>query len=542
MPSDTLVSLRANAPQRGPRLALFAVWLAIVLILAWHHAFWRDEVRAYSIALQGDDVVGMLKALHGEGHPAVWYLMLRTAHAVFHTPLVLPAVSLLTATAAVLLLALRSPFRLWVLGLVLFGGVGLYEYVVVSRNYGISMLAMFLLAWLYPRYRDRGIALGLLLALLANTNAHSALLVAAFLLFWLLDAAIQHGLRWTPALRSFGLNAVVAVIGVGLCAATIYPTFNDAALVDHGAAFAPGRLLEAAALPASQFPELVTHHPWQLLKLLGLRNEASRAALAALMSLAMVGSTFGLLRRPAAFVAALAALLMFSLFFAVISPGAYRHEALWLMFLLSMYWIALRRDPARELAVPPRSKAPLKAASWAGAGLLAGLLALQLPDSALALVNLLPGRPPLSQSASFAAFIGKHPELAHATVIAEPDHFAEALPYYLPNPIYMLHEQVYRPYVKFTRAVRAETSLDDVLKAAEQVAASTRRPVVILMATALDPAAPAKSVREGYNWRFDTTPEQVRAFEAATRKLGHFGPAITDESYDAYVLDPAKTS
>ena len=541
MPSDTLAYLRASAPQRGLRIIVFAVWLAAVLVLAWRHVFWRDEVRAYSIALQGDSVVGMLQALHGEGHPALWYLMLRGAHAVFHTPLVLPAVSLTTAAAAVLLLTLRSPFRLWALGLVLFGGIGLYEYVVVSRNYGISMLAMFLLAWLYPRYRDRSIALGLLLALLANTNAHSALLVAAFLLFWLIDTVMQHGWRWTPALSRFGLNAIVALIGVGLCAATIVPTFNDAALVDHGAAFAADRLLEAAALPASQFPELVTHHFWQALKALHLRSEASAAALAIVMSAAMIGSTLGLLRRPAAFVAALAALLMFSLFFAVISPGAYRHEALWLMFLLSMYWIALQREPARELAARPPT-APLRAASWAGVGLLAGLLALQLPDSARALVNLLPGRPPPSQSANFAAFIDQHPELAHAAIISEPDHYAEALPYYLPNPIYMLHEQVYRPYVKFTKAVRAEISLDDVLRAAERVAASTKQPVIILMATALDPANPARSIREGYNWRFDTTPEQVRAFKAATRKLGHFGPAITDESYDAYVLDPAKTS
>ena len=541
MSSDALVCLRANAPQRALRLALFAAWLAVVLMLAYHHIFWRDEVRAYSIALQGDDVVGMLQALQGEGHPAVWYLMLRGAHAVFHTPLVLPAVSLLTAAAAVLLLALRSPFRLWVLGLVLFGGVALYEYVVVSRNYGISMLTMFLLAWLYPRYRDRSVALGLLLALLANTNAHSALLVAAFLLFWLIDTVMQHGLRWTPALSRFGLNAIVALIGVGLCAATIFPTFNDAALVDHGAAVAAGHLIEAAALPASQFPELVTHHPWQALKALHLRSEASATALAVVMSTAMIGSALGLLRRPAAFVAALAALLMFSLFFAVISPGAYRHEALWLTFLLSMYWITLQPEPARELAARPPT-APLRAASWAGVGLLAGLLALQLPDSGRALVNLLPGQPPPSQSANFAAFVDKHPELARATIISEPDHYAEALPYYLPNPIYLLHEQVYRPYVKFTKAVRAEISLDDVLRAAERIAASTKQPVIILMATALNPADPASSIREGYNWQFDTTPDQVRAFEAATHKLGHFGPAITDESYDAYVLDPAKTS
>src|ERR1039458_1676265 len=55
-------------------LAMFVVWFGVVSFLAWTHLVWRDEVRALSLALQGDTVFAMLKGLHGEGHPAIWYL------------------------------------------------------------------------------------------------------------------------------------------------------------------------------------------------------------------------------------------------------------------------------------------------------------------------------------------------------------------------------------------------------------------------------------------------------------------------------------
>ena len=57
--------------------AIYAAWVAIVLFQVVHHVMWRDEVRALSIALAGDGFPAMLRGLHGEGHPAVWYVSRR---------------------------------------------------------------------------------------------------------------------------------------------------------------------------------------------------------------------------------------------------------------------------------------------------------------------------------------------------------------------------------------------------------------------------------------------------------------------------------
>ena len=91
-------------------LALFALWLGVVLCAAWNHAVWRDEVRALSRALDGEDVWRMLQWMRREGHPALWYLLLRTADALMPRPQVLPVAALLVASASALSFCCVRPF------------------------------------------------------------------------------------------------------------------------------------------------------------------------------------------------------------------------------------------------------------------------------------------------------------------------------------------------------------------------------------------------------------------------------------------------
>src|SRR6516165_7440411 len=95
--------------QRRIKFIILILWFCLVLLMVWHHAFWRDEVRALSLVRQSDNILSMMDGLHWEGHPAIWYVMLRAAYFVLGRPWVLPVVSVMVATAAMLLLVLRSP-------------------------------------------------------------------------------------------------------------------------------------------------------------------------------------------------------------------------------------------------------------------------------------------------------------------------------------------------------------------------------------------------------------------------------------------------
>jgi len=507
-------------------------WTGVTIFMLMKHVVWRDEMRALSFALQGDSYREMVGQL-GDGHPGLWHTLLRAAYSLAPTPAVLPVVSMAVALGAVALLVFRSPFSLPLIAIFLAGRAPLYEYSVVARNYGISMLLMFAFAALYRRYRARGVALGVVLFLLANCNVHSALLVGAWLLFWLLDLWLDKP-RDPAALGNFALNAGIAVAGIAVCAATVYPTTNDLAQLDLGGMSTTHAAFKGLLLPGSTFGDLAGFSG--LSALFGSFSMPAVVLVAeALLSVILLGSTFGLVRRPAALVAAVVALLGLSCLFAVVYKGAYRHQALWVVFLMSLYWIA-NADPERQVANGARWMRRLRVPGLALFGL---VLVLQALYGGLMFKRIALDGTPESRSRDLAQLVKRKPELADAIVIADPDYLVEPLPYYdLRNPTYLMRERRFGNTVTFTRNARLNLTLDDILADARHLQATQQRPVVILLSKRLDPAAPARTEKESYGWWLTTTPAQVRSFLASTRKIESFGPVVccSEESFDVYVL------
>ncbi|NKF31130.1 hypothetical protein HER21_32265, partial [Pseudomonas sp. BGM005] len=163
-----------------------------------------------------------------EGHPALWYMLLRAAHLVVGSPVVLKIVALTIAAASAYLLVFRLELPRSIMLLSLFSSFSVFDYAAMARNYGISMLLVFLIALSWVRGMRNGMVLGLLFALLANTNVHSVVLVGGFLAYWFFDLVLARPRPSLPAYRAFATAAVIAAVGVVLCVMTVYPTFNDA--------------------------------------------------------------------------------------------------------------------------------------------------------------------------------------------------------------------------------------------------------------------------------------------------------------------------
>ena len=511
----------ANPRDLRVRALLFAAWLAVTLLLLAQHVFWRDEVRAFSFALQGDTVVDMLRMLHGEGHPALWYLLLRGAHAIVPAREVLPAVGYLVGLAAASLFAFKAPFRPQTIALVLFSSFALTEYPIVARNYGISMLLPFVLAHLYPRWRDRGPAIGLLLLLLCNTNVPSCLLAAAFLLFWLVELLGEEGLRWHRKYAIFILNAAIAAAGAAICFVTVYPTMHDAAPVAFQGGGIPWK-----AIAATLF---VPAYSWW-----GLTPPAlpSNTLTGCLFAGIVFGGLFGLIRAPGAFLSSLAVAIGFQLLFQLVYPGFYRHQALFLVYVIAMYWLVERGRGGRWEG-RGRLAARLSTLKAAGRPVFLIMLALQVLNSAGTIGSL--AHAPFSHSRDLADLL-KRERLESAVLIADPDMMLEPMPYYTHNPIYLMREQRWGDWVRFTKKVRQDLTPDDFLRDARILRARTGRPVVIVFEHRLDPNQRFYRKTNVHVWRFTADPGQVRRFLAGTRKLASFGPAITDERYDVYAL------
>jgi succinate dehydrogenase hydrophobic anchor subunit len=202
--------------RRGPgeRALLVAVWafqLAILLVVAAHHEPWRDEADVWLFARDAEPSA-WLSFLKHSGTPGLWHLLV--------APLAragLPYASINFLNVAIVSIGVAIFLRfaplpiVWKL-LIPFGVLPLHEYGVVARSYGLSFtLVMAICAALAAR-RPRPLLTGLLIALLANTNAHSLVLATGLGLYWLLEtwrARTPGGLAVSRAM-AFGMALAMA--------------------------------------------------------------------------------------------------------------------------------------------------------------------------------------------------------------------------------------------------------------------------------------------------------------------------------------------
>jgi hypothetical protein len=508
------LSLGEADMMRRPRsiapIALFVAWAALVLFTVAHHEYWRDEVMALSFALEAPSLWQLPSAIQGDGHPALWYLLLRAAYEISGSYLVLPAVSFFIAAAAVALFLWRAPFPFALKVLFVFSTFPLYEYSVMARNYGISMLLMFGYAALSTDAPRRFVARGIALFLLANTNVHSAILVPLMAAAWFAELLWEYPpARWRDA-----LGIVLALAGVAACIATVYPSNR---LYAEGFLSRPilPDLLSAIASPGVYFPDLlapvVTSRPWVSTVVLYL-------------------AVLGLASRLHLFIAALLGLWLEAFLFAHVYGGSPRHQGIFLAFLLSLYWIALRQQPRLLVEKVVRPTLSLGRLVAIPALLVAGVA------NAASLVH-----DDVTRDRSMAYAVGKllrdNAQLHDAIVIAEPDYALMAVPYYAPNPTYLVREGRFGRYVRFTRRAKLETRLSDVLETARQLNNETGKPIVILIGHSLDLKDAERTVDLVYGWKFKLTKADLEAFERSTVHIASLqGAILKSESFEVYVL------
>ena len=543
---------RASVKRALLAAAVLGLWLALVIFTATRHEFWRDEVRALSLARAAASPVDLYGLTQYEGHPVLWFLLLYIGKSVADIPLVLPVISIAAAFAAVAIFMYESPYPFWLKCLFVFGGLPLYEYAVMARNYGISMLLLFTAAVAY-RARDRhGWLLAAVLALLANTNAHSAILACLIAGLWAWDLARRHRAAAGGArrLRRY-LPLVVVLAGVALCATWALPRENTI-LTSVGQGVSPaklaGALFYAVLRPDITFARLLP--AW-----------LPFWVAAPIFFLAVAG----LAARPDLFLAAFTAQVAFGVFFRVAQRGVLRHQGLYLMFLVFLYWLlieffgeaALRREKPGDvrsgieasaglLGSPARqaeAAAPLRRA-WARIGPplfragLYGALAILFLGGLVEAKSLLQEDLTQARSSSraFGAFLDASSAYHNAIIVPEPDYLLESLPYYARNRLYFPRERRFGTTTTWTTAASTRLSLGELLAAARAVRAETGQPVLVVIGHRDFDQAPAGERKFSYGKVFTWDAAQLADLNASAALVADFESATTDENYRVYAL------
>lgn len=521
--ADLTLQPRHLARQITANVVILLAYAAVVAFIMSRHEPWRDEVHTLNSVTESASFADLFRQIRNEGHPALWHSIVYAFYQVWPHSVSLKLASFAVAVLAASVLLFSSPFTIPEKILFLFGFYPIYEYSVVSRNYGISMLLFFILLAQVCRQKPRFLWAAWTVFLMANTNAHSCVLAIAYLSARL-QSVRQPALRGSGAATKQTAVAETMIIAAGIAAALFQMRVDPNSSVKGLAGWhAIGSPLSVPADPSSGRQEYF----YQFL----------RATLAMCVIVPALYSVSFIRRNRPAFIFLYLSIIGLALFFLLIFNAAIRHWGFFYLLAVGGLWMERSEYPWGVQTAETKIAAPWsRALKRSVPPLLWLLMCAQLYLGARSAVSDV--RHDFSSSRGLAALIKNRADLRDAVLIGEPDTFMESIPYYTDNLIYIPREDRWGKNVRLTSANKTQLSLGELLSAARRIRSERRVPVLIALGYRLERDGPYV-LPTYYGKTFVYSRSDLDAFYKAVRPLAEFRMS-GKEDYDVFELPLSK--
>jgi len=191
-----------------------AVYAILTLAVVLHHEAWRDEAQTWLVVRDSGFLDMFFHQIRWQGHPFLWYLILFPLAKAGLPFLTQQIVHWVIAVAAVFVFVRFSPFPWFVRYIFPFGLFMFHEYVVISRNYGLATLILFIAAAFYPKRLRRPLVYALIIFCLFNSHyfLFSAAGALAILFVWDVWRERRFEGRYIFSIGLMAAGAVLALL------------------------------------------------------------------------------------------------------------------------------------------------------------------------------------------------------------------------------------------------------------------------------------------------------------------------------------------
>ena len=326
-------------------LAVFVVFafIVIMLISILHHEVWRDEIEAWLIAQHSGSIGELFQNFKYEGHPCLWFFLLYVITRFTDQMFFMQLLHVLIATGSIYVFVRYAPLSKLHKVLFCFGYFSAYEYAVISRNYAIGILLIFIFCALYVSRLKSYIPLSIVLFFLSQTSFFGLIfaLLLSFILF--IEFVFDKNVRsvWISKKWEISIAALIVIIGVVSAVFQMLPPEDSKNVVGWRTYFDAAQFLRVAKTIWESFfpvPQL-QYEFWNtnIVSVGGIINILSVAVLIVL--------PFFFIRRPVVFCGFVVGVLGLLSFFYLKYAGHLRHQGHLFILFIVCYWLMAYHKP-----------------------------------------------------------------------------------------------------------------------------------------------------------------------------------------------------
>lgn len=160
---------------------LTILYFIISIVGIYNHELWLDEAHHWLLARDSSSIIQLIKNTRQEGHPLLWNILLFAITRFTSNPFWMQFLHILISTSVIFIFAKKSPFPLFFKILFTFGYFMIFEYNIISRNYILGVLFLFLACSEFDKRKEKNTLFFIYLG--AATNVHLMFSIVAFAFF-----------------------------------------------------------------------------------------------------------------------------------------------------------------------------------------------------------------------------------------------------------------------------------------------------------------------------------------------------------------------
>ena len=196
-------------------LPLMFLYSAVSLTGMFHHEIFLEEAQQLTIGRDSNSIIDVFKNMLYEGHVTLWnsFLFFIT-HYISSRPIYMQLFHWLVINSTVFIFLRYAPFNLTVKTLIIFGCYFLFVYSIISRNYALGILLLFICCILMANPEKRMISIGIIVVLMCFTHLFYVFAAVGIFVYLLYYVVGKKEFYWRFALFTglFLFGAICAFI------------------------------------------------------------------------------------------------------------------------------------------------------------------------------------------------------------------------------------------------------------------------------------------------------------------------------------------